>query len=252
MPGFATFDLVGAQPLTSFWNLDTVPPGGDLAQPRLQPGQVLSGADLYWGGGEFMYVKAGGSIRQFGLCVILPTFNSTLQQWEYVATEVPNTANLGRTLGVAMRNATVNQYLWLQIAGVTPVNCSASVAADTTFGITAAGQGGANSAGKQILNARVVAAGSTTVVKAGCFAPNGSTILNVPNCDGWFPGIYLSGTGIQAGTTATNIDINARTVTLSLATNATVNGSITGTYNNATIFYNVAHINRPLAQGAIT
>jgi hypothetical protein len=252
MPGYASFDLVGVQPITSFWDLDTTPPGGALAQPFVQAGQLICGGDLYWGTGEFMMCKAGGTIRQFGVCTILPTFNVTTLQWEWITAEAPNTANLGRALGIAMHNATVGQYVWLQVSGVTPVNCQASVAADTTFGIAAAGQGGANSAGKQILNARIVAAGATTVVKAGSYAPNGSTILAVQNCDGWFPGIYLSGTGIQATTTATKIDINNRTVTLSLATNATVNGSITGTYNNATIFYNVAHLNRSFAQGAIT
>lgn len=252
MPGFQSRDYVGNQPITSFWALDTVYQGGALAQPTLPSGLMILADDTYWGSVEVIFVKANGTIRQFGLCVITPAFNSTLQQWEYLATEVPNTANLGRMLGVALRNMTANQYGWLVISGMTPVNCSASVAADTTFGIAAAGQGGANSAGKQILNARIAAAGSTTVAKANSFAQSGLTVLNVQNADGWFPGIYLSGTGIAAGTTATAIDVNNRTVTLSAATTATVNGTVTGTYNNGTIFYNVAHLNRPFAQGAIT
>lgn len=252
MPGFASRDYVGNQPLTSIWALDTVLPGGSLAQPIAPQGTIVVADDLWWGGVEAIYVRASGTIRQFGLCVITPTFNSTLGQWEYLASEVPNTANLGRTLGVALRNMVVNQYGWLIIGGVVPVNCQASVAADTTFGIAAAGQGGANSAGKQVLNARIVAAGSTTVAKAGVQAPNGSTILQVPNTEGWFPGIYLSGTGIAASTAVTAIDPNGRTVTVNNATTAAVNGTVTGTYNNATIFYNVAHLNRPFAQGAIT
>lgn len=252
MPGFQSRDYIGNQPLTSFWALDTTLPGGAIAQPAMPSGLILLADDLYWGSVEAMWVKADGSIRQFGLCVVNPTFNSSLGQWEYLVTEVPNTANLGRTLGVALRNMTAGQYGWLIISGVTPVNCSANVAADTTFGITAAGQAGANSAGKQILNARVRAPGTTTVAKANSTAPSGSTTLTVPNADGWFPGIYLSGTGIAAGTTATAIDVNNRTVTLSAATTAAVNGTVTGTYNNGTIHYNVAHLNRPFAQGAIT
>jgi hypothetical protein len=116
----------------------------------------------------------------------------------------------------------------------------------------AAGQLGANSAGKQIVNARVVAPATTTVVKANSVANSGSNRLQVTNSDGWFIGAYLSGTGIAAGTTITDISPDGTQVTLSAATTAAVNGSVTATYNNATIFYNVLHINRPFAQGAIT
>jgi hypothetical protein len=244
MPGFATRDYVGNQPITSFWALDTVLMGG---QPVIPQGIIVAADDLYWGGGEFMFVKANGTIRQFGLCVVNPTFNSTLGQWEYLATEVPATANLGRTLGVAMRAATTGQFLWLSVAGLTPLSVNASVAADTTFGIGAAGQGGANVAGRQVLNARSAAPSTTTVVKQGQ-AASGSTLLTVSDASGWFPGIALSGTGIAGGTTVTSVDVNNRTITLSAATTAAVNGAVTGTYTG----FIVAYLNRPFAQGAIT
>ena len=57
---------------------------------------------------------------------------------------------------------------------------------------------------------------------------------------------------IAAGTTVSSIDPSGRFVTLSAVTTAAVAGTVTATYNNATVFYNVAHINRPFAQGAIT
>lgn len=217
---------------------------------RHQPGLIVDAVDPYWGGGEFMYVKANGSIRQYGLVVLTPAVSGNA--WAYNATEVPNTANLGRMLAVAMVPASSGQFLWVQVSGITPVNCSASVAADTAFGIVAAGQGGAIANGKQVLNARVVVAAAATVVKAGCTANSGSTRLNIPSADGWFAGAYLSGTGIAAATTVTDIDPSGTIVTLSTATTAAVTGSVTATYNNATIFYNVAHINRPFAQGQIT
>lgn len=220
--------------------------------PRMQPGNIVTAVDNYWGAGEFIYARAAGAVRAFGLCSILPVFDSTLGAYRFDVTEVANTANLGRMLAVAPMALTSGQYAWFQISGLTPVNCTASVAADTTFGIAAAGQGGANGAGKQVLNARVIAAATATVVKANCAAPNASLVLQVPNSDGWFVGAFLSGTGIQATTTVVSIDPSGRFVTLSLATNAAVSGSITATYNNATIFYNVAHLNRPFAQGAIT
>jgi uncharacterized protein YraI len=91
-----------------------------------------------------------------------------------------------------------------------------------------------------------------TVAKTGCTANSGSTKLNISGADGWFIGAYLSGTGIAALTIVSDIDPSGTQVTLSVATTAAVNGTVTATYNNATIFYNIAHINRPFAQGAIT
>lgn len=222
------------------------------ATPRLPQGELVTGSDAWWGTGEFVYGRANGSIRAFGVCVCTPVFDATLSAWRYDFTEVPNTANLGRELSVSMNTLTAGQYGFFCVSGVTPVNCQASVAADTTFGIAAAGQGGANSAGKQILNARVVAAGATTVVKTNCTSIGLSTLLQVPNSDGWFVGAFLSGTGIAALTVVTSVDPSGRFVTISVATTASVAGSVTATYNNATIFYNVAHLNRPFAQGAIT
>lgn len=217
---------------------------------RVAPGLIVDAVDPYWGGAEFIYCKAGGSIRQYGLVVITPSFASG--QVVYTVTEVPNTTLLGRALGVAMVPASSGQFIWVQISGVVPVNCNASVAADTTFAIAAAGQGGALAISKQIVNARVAVAATQTVAKTGCTANSGSTRLLVPNADGWFAGAYLSGTGIAAATTVSDIDPSGTIVTLSAATTAAVTGTVTATYNNATVFYNIAHINRPFAQGAIT
>lgn len=215
-------------------------------------GTIITACDPVWGGVELLYARASASIRAFGLVSLLATWDATLGGFRLDATEVANTANLGRNLAVATAAMTVGQFGWFVISGSTPVNCNASVAAGATFGIAAAGQGGANSAGKQILNAVISVAASQTQVKANCIAANGSTVLQVPNPDGWFVGAYLSGTGIAATTTVAAIDPTGRFVTLSLATTAAVNGSVTATYNNATIFYNVATISRPFAQGAIT
>lgn len=240
---FATFDgLVGYPQLTPFNLPDST--------ARLGPGAIMTAYDPYWGGGEFIYCKANGSIRQFGLLALNPVFASG--QIVFNATEVTNTTIMGRTVAVAMVAASSGQFFWACIGGIVPVNCNASVAADTTFAIAAAGQGGALAAGKQIVNARIAVAATQTVAKTGCTANSGSTRLLVPSADGWFAGVFLSGTGIAASTTVTDIDPSGTVVTLSTATTAAVNGTVTATYNNATIFYNVAHLNRPFAQGAIT
>lgn len=221
----------------------------DDTTSRIKTGTILPYYDNYWGGCEVMYGYATGSIRQFGLCTITPTFATNT--WRTQMAEVANTANLAQSLCVAMSSMTVGQYGWFMVTGLIPVNCSAAVAADTSFGIAATGQGGAVAAGKQILNARIVAASTTTVAKTAS-SNSGATVLQVSNPDGWFMGAYLSGTGIAALTVVTGIDPSGTQVTISVATTAAVNGTVTATYNNATVYYNVAYIERPFAQGAIT
>lgn len=215
-------------------------------------GTILLAQDAYWGTGEFIYARATASIRMGGVCTIAPVWDSSAGKFRTDATEIANTANLGTNVAVAMAPMTVGQFGWFCLSGIVPVNCTASVAVGAVPGIVAAGQAGANSAGKQLLNMKGVATAATTVAKASCIAASGSTRLQVPNAEGWFIGAYLSGTGIAAGTTVSSIDPDNRTVTLSAATTALVNGTVTATYNNATVYYNVMHLNRPFAQGAIT
>ena len=239
---YASLHVTGAQPAALFGLPDTT--------SRQSPGFTMFAVDPYWGAAELIYVRAAGTIRQGGLVVLTQTLVSGAWRWD--ASEVPNTANLGRPLYVALTSATVGQFFWVSNMGIIPVNCTASVVADTTFGIVAAGQGGANAAGKQVLNARVIAPATQTIAKTGCTSNSGSLRLSIPNADGWFIGVFLSGTGIAATTTVVDIDPSGTQVTLSLATTAAVNGTITATYNNAVIFYNVAHVDRLCAQGAIT
>jgi hypothetical protein len=241
MPGASSLSVVGNQPITFGYLPDTV--------ERNQQGLLLSAVGDYWGGREVIYARANGAIRAAGLCVLTPTIASG--SWRYDMTEVPNTANLGRPLYIAMSPMTAGQFGWFVASGIAPVASGASVAVGVAIGITAAGVAGANSAGKQILNATVVAPATTTVVKAGA-ANAASNQLRVQSGDGWFPGVYLSGTGIAAGTTVTSISDDGQFVTLSANTTAAVNGNVTGTYNNGTIFYNVLHVDHAFAQGAIT
>lgn len=237
-----TEGTLGAPQLNAYFPLDNV--------EAMRPGFLVSAQDPYWGNREFVYARYNGTIRQFGLCVAIPAL--VAGRFRYEMTEVPNTANLGRPLHVAMRDGVAGNFGWFCVTGLTPVNCTASVAADTAIGIAAAGQGGANAAGKQLLNARSIVAATATVAKV-CQGNAGSLELQIPGPEGWFAGVYLSGTGIAAATTVTQIDASGTRATLSAALTAQINGgTVTGTYNNAVVFYNVAHLNRVSAQGAIT
>ena len=223
--------VIGSQSASNFFAPDTV--------QRQVLGTKLTGADGYWGGGEFIYLKATATLVMGGLSV-----------WDvsYNATAVPNTGNTGRSVAAALFPMTTGQFGWFQIGGMAAVNATASVAAGVTFGITAAGQVGANAAGKQILNAASAAPSTTAVIKTNALTVNGSAVVVVPNADGWFVGITVSGTGIPGATTISSITPDGRTVTLSA--NATASGvvSLTGTYTG----FIIAQINNPFVQGAIT
>jgi hypothetical protein len=233
-----------------------LPYGGGVADTTqrngMSSGEIVGAYDPWWGAGEFLYAKASGAIRQFGLCQFAPVFNATTKQWDIVALEVTNVTIMGRPVCVAMLALADTQFGWFCVSGLVPVNCNASVAADTTFSIAAAGQGGALAAGKQIVNARIAAAATTTVVKASVQGNSGDKFFTVVDSNGFIVGGYMSGTGVGAAAILTSISADGRTISVSVANSAAVTGNITCTYNNATIFYNVAHLNRPFAQGAIT
>lgn len=221
--------------------------------PRFPVGLLLGMTDPWWGFGEFIYARASAAIAAFNLVTILPVFDAALSTYRYDCVPAPVTANLGRGVAVAMKGMAAGDYGWFQVSGIVPVSCTASIAADSSFGTAAAaGQGAAVAAGKQILNARIVAPATTTVAKTSAVGANGSNTITVQNTDGLFVGAYLSGTGVGAAAIITGIDSSNRVITVSVVNSAAVTGTVTATYNNATIFYNVASLNRSFLQGAIT
>lgn len=223
----------GGQIATSASTVDAV------GAQRVALGKVAEGSDSSGYGATFVYGKAGGTIAAGNIVV----FDAG---WSAVV--APTTANTGRAIAVALNAMTVGQFGWFQTSGMAVMTASASVAAGTTIGATTAGNVGANSAGRQILGAVSVVPSTGTTVKS-CTTTNGSTNLVVPNTDGWFVGITLTGTGIPASTTVTALAADGKSVTMNNA--ATANGtgvSITGTNTG----FIIAHINRPIIQGAIT
>lgn len=211
-------------------------------------GFTVMAADNYFGFGEFMYVQfpAGAAITQ-GQVVTWSGFGAANG---YVAAVAANTANTGRPIGVAINsvaNLTVPQYGFIQISGQAVIKATASVAAGAAFGIdaTTGGQVNANSAGRQVLNAVVLAPSTTTVVK-GAQLTNGSPVITVSDVAGWVPGLTASGTGVSG--TILSVDPDNRRVTLSA--NATTGGfsTVTMTYTG----FIVATISRSFVQGAIT
>lgn len=230
-----------------------VPVPTSLSALPLSPGLVAPIEDPVWGPGEAMFARAGGSIRLAGLCVLTTVWDATNLVYTYNMTEAPNTAILGRPLYVYLGNTaiTVGQYGWFMCSGRYPINGTATVAADTAIGIVAAGQVGALAAGKQLVNARSVTPATQTVVSAGN-GVSGDNRINLVNTSGFFPGAYISGTGVGAAAICSFVDPNGKYILVTVVNSAAISGNVTATYNNATIYYNVVEMNRVFAQGAIT
>lgn len=243
---------IGAPPIES-----VVPVPATLAALTISPGEMTMAEDPAWGPGEFIFARAGGAIPLGSLCILQQAWDSTNLTIQQNMIVCPNTANLGQSLYVYVGNTalTTGQYGWFMMSGTYPMACNASVAANTTLGIAAAGQGGANTAGKQILNARVAIAATQTVVSASVgsnLSAAGAGTIQVRNTQGFFPGAFISGTGVGASAVCTFVDPIRSVIGVSVVNSAAVTGNVTATYNNGTIFYNVVQMNRIFAQGAIT
>lgn len=241
---------LGHQPIGNFSTAVEVAQSASGYVPLIPLGTIMTPIDPYWGGGEVIRLRVPAGTTA------IPTGGAAVWNTGFTYAILPNTTLLGQSVAFAVNavplNAGFDQYAWFYIGGTVPCFSNATVAANTATGIAAAGQLGANAVSKQILNARVVVPASTTVAKANTNTQSGSNLLRVSNSDGWFVGVFLSGTGIPAATTVTAIDTSGTLVTMN--NNATVTGqaTVTATYNNATIFWNVVQMNRPMAQGPIT
>lgn len=255
---------IGAGPLEPFYTTAALALSTGLVSsaaqwPPTPTGIIVDAEDPVWGPGQFIFAKANGTIRPYGVCSLLPVWNSTTRNFDWNATEVANTVNLGRMIGVCISEQdvaatalTTGQFGWFCVSGLVPALSNATVAADTAIGIVAAGQLGALAASKQIVNARVVTPATQTVVVASVAGASGDSQIQLANVDGIIQGGYLSGTGVGAAAIVRAINRQSNTVKVSVVNSAAVTGNVTCTYNNATIFYNVVHLNRSFAQGAIT
>lgn len=216
---------------------------GDIYVPNTTQqhplGSVVEGVDPFFGWGKFVYAKAAAAQEVGSLCFLT---------YDYIATDIPNTANTGYPIVVAKAEMASGAYGWYQTEGMSPWSATASVAIGVALGITGAGQVGANSAGKQVLSARVVQPGTYAFTKAGCVTTLGSGVIKVPDINGVFNGLTISGTGVPASTEISAINPNQNEITGNNV--ATASGAITLTFTY-TGFLLVQH-NSAFVQGAIT
>jgi hypothetical protein len=232
------FPITGQQPFNDWFTPDTT--------QRMVLGNRVLAVDPFWGFGEFLYVLSADAILK-----------GSLVMWDenHSAALLPSTTLQGFPFGVAMAPMANGVYGWLQIAGTTVYKTNATVAADVSVAVAAAGIAGTLATGKQLVGVRNRrSATATKTVTAGTQTGNG--ILTTTGYDGFFLGMALSGTGIPASTVVAALSSDGRTIYTGSAIgtlgdkNSTATGSITltGTYTG----YGAGVLNHPFAQGAIT
>lgn len=236
--------FIGYPPIENVVPVPANPPFG-LPIPA---GFIATAEDSVWGPGEFIFARAGAGIRLLAGCQLLSVWDATNKVFTYNMTEWTATANSARSYYVYVGNTalTTGQYGWFQMTGRSPVNGTATIAVDTLAGHNATGQLTADAATLTIGSARVITAATQTVTAQAVSGNLGDTRIFLSSTAGFFPGVYVSGTGVGAAAIVNFVDPLGRYINVTVPNSATVpiSGTITATYNNATIFYNVLEFNR--------
>lgn len=232
---------IGYPPIEEVQAIPADPPRG-LA---ISPGFIATAEDPVWGPGEFIFGRVSAGIRIYGGCMALPVWDATNKVYTYNFLEWTATANAGRPYYVYQGNraGVAGEYAWFQMAGRSPLNCSASVAAGVAVGHNAAGQGTADAATLGIEGAICITPATQTVVSAGS-GVIGDNKINLVDTAGFIIGGYVSGTGVGAAAIISKVDPIGKFILVTVVNSAAVTGNVTVTYNNATIFYNVLEMNR--------
>ncbi len=239
--------------LIGYPQISNITPGFDQ-EAKVTLGTIISGNDPYWGGGEYIYLKMpittttpAGSLLAYDVAT---AFTATL------LANADGTAKSFAVLVNALAPVAVTdapQYGWAKIAGYAPVWSDASIAADTTASVVAAGQAGAAATGQQLQGFRVTkpATGSDVVKAAGTVNRTiGNATLATYDTSGLIVGMLCSGTGIPATTYITAIDMFS--ITISNVPTTTGNSAFTASYAATPNFWNLCTFDRPHTQGALT
>jgi len=190
------------------------------------------------GGGEFIYVKAGGTF----VCGRLVHVD---KDWNLL--DVPSTANTGRPAYVAISDFTAtNAYGWVMAAGMCPIKTSVAATAGAVFVGTAGLVTPTPAAGKALLNATCLIAASGSFTRSGT-TTKGSKRIAVADVSGLYVGLVPSGTGIAAGTIE-SIEPGGSGFNNSAV--ATATGTVTVTFTHTG--FGIYHIEHPFVQGQIT
>ncbi|MGH2375670.1 MAG: hypothetical protein ACRDIC_19645 [bacterium] len=228
-----TSNIYAGQPVAEFFDPDTT--------QRHALGTIVQAVDPFWGLGEFVYQKAAVAFAQRGrLCTVDATETNGM-------IDMPNTANLAYPLYWNLAAMAINEFGWFQSVGNIPAQTANSIAAGVAAGHVA-GTLATNAAGKQVQGIKVIFASTKTFGKTNSITENGSKQIKVPDYNGWFVGIPLTGTGVGASALVTALNPNGREVSVDVASTASGTVTVTGTYTGFLWVY----ADHCTSQGAIT
>lgn len=231
---------VGTQPFNDWFAPDTT---------QRQPlGMEVTAVDNYWGAGTFIYLKSNDAVLK-----------GSVVMWDevYQAALLPSAVTQGFPFAVAMAPAASGTYFWAQVCGRAVYKTNATVAADGVLAVAAAGILGATATGKQVLGIRNRIAATGTITATAQTNANSNVLYFPQGYDGFFLGITITGTGINASATvAAALDPDGKRVytgsAIGTATgrNSTATGlvTLTGTYTG----FGSGIINRPSCMQIVT
>lgn len=146
-------------------------------------GLLVRGLDPSLGGGEFMYVQFSATVAAGDVVSLLPVLAAgslTIQCVDWAGA-----VNSGLQLGVALAAQIVNQFGWIQVAGVAVVNTSGVVAVgDRAFWQAAGVVFSTLTASKQALGMQCMSLNNATVNGAALGAQKALYMLNNPQAQG--------------------------------------------------------------------
>lgn len=212
------------------------------------PGQTVSAYDRLYGESRFILAYGVGSNAIGAMCRINNDWSTTLCA----------AATRGR-LGVSMSANTDTAALsWYCIEGHVPVVASTVAVNLPLYLVGAAGAVTSTvTATNQATGLMSVLAASGTVTTKTISTVNGSAIIEVPDFDGLYVGMAVTGTGVAASSTISEISEGGqwggtqtatRVRTVRLNNNCTATGSVTGTFAHPAGFCTAAVVH-PVAAG---
>lgn len=156
-------------------------------------GTIVRAYEPIQGGAEFIYLNGVASLAAQDLV----NYNSMTG----APTRNVATAAAGNPLAIAMAAiSSTSLWGWFQISGAGVSASSGAAAAGLAYVVGTATVTSAATAGMEVQGSKIIVATGSTFTKT-CTTRNGSTVLQVPNFDGLFVGLPLSGTGIAASST---------------------------------------------------
>lgn len=218
--------------------------------PFMYPGQKLEAYDPTFGWAEFV-LAYGVAGLQIGDAVRIGA--------DYATTRT--VASIRGMIGISMSaNTSPTALSWFCVRGQVPTRVAAATAANTPLFVTATAGAldDAVVAGDNVVGATAVTAQGATVSTKTCNTVNGSTELEVPDLNGLYVGMAVSGTGIAASSTIAAIGFGgnmlgvqgpkAGRITLNNAMNATGRNTITFAHPATLV---TAMLTYPVCTGAV-